>query len=59
MANPYPTDFFLWWCRKIIDIDKYPYEVIEFYGDPDIPIPLGSTYGEIGNNPNSNLFLNY
>ena len=59
MANPYPTDFFLWWCRKIIAIDDYPYEGIEFHGDPDMPIPPGYAYRYIGKNPNSNLFLNY
>ena len=57
VANPYPTDFFLWWHRKIIAIDDYPYEGIEFCGDLDIPIPPRSAYGEIGNNPKSNLFF--
>ena len=59
MANPYLGDFFLWWRRKIIAIDEYPYEGIDFRGDPNMPIPLGSAYGDIGNNPDSILFLNY
>ena len=49
VANPYPTDFFLWWHRQIIAIDDYPYEGIDFRGDPYMSIPPGSTYGEIGN----------
>ena len=48
MANPYPRDFFLKSLRNIIIIDDYPYKGIEFHGDPYMPIPAGSTYGEIG-----------
>ena len=32
-------------------VDDYPYVGIEFCGDLDMPLPLGATYGDIGNNP--------
>ena len=48
VANPYPTHFFPWRRRQIITIDDYPYVGIEFCGDPDMPLPLGVAYGDIG-----------
>ena len=47
--NPYLVDFFPWWWRKIIAIDDYPYAGIDFRGDSDMPLPLGATYHDIGN----------
>ena len=49
VSNPYPADFFPWWRWKIVSIDDYPYAGIDFRGDPDMPLPPGSTYGDIGN----------
>ena len=49
VSNPYLADFFPWWQRQIVAIDDYPYAGIDFRGDPDMPQPLGSTYGYIGN----------
>ena len=49
MLNPYPGDFFIWWQRKNIAIDDYPYAGIDFRGDPNMPMPPRSAYGEIGN----------
>ena len=49
VANPYPADFFPWWRRQIVAIDDYPYVGIDFYGDPDMPLPPGVAYGDIGN----------
>ena len=49
VANPYPADFFPWWRRQIVAIDNYPYARIDFRGDPDMPLPPGSAYGDIGN----------
>ena len=48
VANPYPADFFPWWQRQIVAIDEYPYGGIDFRGDPDMPLPPGLAYGEIG-----------
>ena len=49
VANPYPADFFPFWWRQIIAIDDYPYAGIDFRGDPDMPLPPGAAYGDIGN----------
>ena len=48
VANPYPTYFFPWWRRQIVAIDDYPYVGIDFRGDPDMVLPPGETYGDIG-----------
>ena len=56
---PYPPDFFHWWHRQIAAIDDYPYVGVDFCGDPDMPVPQGAAYGDIGNNPEFILFLNY
>ena len=58
VSNPYPTDFFPWWWRHIIAIDDYPYVGIDFWGDPDMPLPLGAAYGDIGNESQT-LFLSF
>ena len=48
VANPYPTYFFPWWWRQILNIDDYPYPRIDFRGDTDMPLPPGAAYGDIG-----------
>ena len=48
VANPYPADSFPWWWWQIVAIDDYPYAGIDFRGDPYMPLPLGSAYGDIG-----------
>ena len=58
VANPYVADFIPWWWRYIIAIDDYPYAGIDFWGDPDMPLPLGATYGDIGNESQT-LFLSF
>ena len=58
VSNPYPTDFFPWWRRWIIAIDDYPYAEIDFQGDLDMPLPLGASYGDIGNESQT-LFFNF
>ena len=61
VANPYPADVFPWWWRQIIAVDDYPYVGIYFQGDPDMPLPLGVAYGDIGNESQALflIFLNY
>ena len=49
MSNPYPADLFPWWWKQIIAIDDYPYARIDFWGDADMPLPLGAAYCDIGN----------
>jgi hypothetical protein len=49
VPTPYNIDFFFWWRRQVIALDDYPYVGIDFRGDPNIPIPLGAAYSDIGN----------
>jgi hypothetical protein len=48
VPTPYNDDFFHWWRRQIISLDDYPYAGIDFKGDPDMPLPPGTTYRDIG-----------
>jgi hypothetical protein len=48
VPTPYNEDFLYWWRRQVIALDDYPYEGIDFRGDPDMPLPPGSAYGDIG-----------
>jgi hypothetical protein len=48
VPTPYNEDFFYWWKREVISLDDYPYAGIDFRGDPDMPLPPGATYGDIG-----------
>ena len=57
VANPYPANFFPWWRWQIIAIEDYPYAGIDFRGDPDMPLPPGSAYGDIGNESRPLLFF--
>ena len=47
--NPYPADFFPWWRWQIVAIDDYPYAGMDFWGDPNMPLPPGAAYGDIVN----------
>ena len=58
VSNPYLADFFPCWWRHIIAIDDHPYAGIDFQGDPDMPLPPGATYGDIGNESQT-LFLKF
>ena len=59
VANPYPADFFPWWRRQSVAIDDYPYGGIYFWGDPDMSLPPGLAYGEIGTKSRLSLFLKF
>jgi hypothetical protein len=49
VSTPYNDDFFFLWQRQVIALDDYPYAGINFRGDPDMPLPPGAAYGDIGN----------
>ena len=59
VANPYPAKFFPWWQRQIVAIDDCPYAGIDFWGDPDMLLPPGSAYGDIGNESRPSLFFKF
>jgi hypothetical protein len=47
----FDDDFFEWLSRKISVIEEYPYVVIDFLRDPEIPVPPGEERGEMGKSP--------
>jgi hypothetical protein len=48
VPTPYNNDFFYWWRQQVIALDEYPHARIEFRGELDMPLPLGTAYGDIG-----------
>ena len=42
-----PT-FFEWFNRQAMTFTEYPYSGMDFHGDPDLPLPIGSMWGDIG-----------
>jgi hypothetical protein len=46
--TPYSDDFCYWWRQHVISLIDYPYVGINFRGDPDMPLPPGTTYGDSG-----------
>jgi hypothetical protein len=48
VPTPYNDEFFFWWSRQVMALEDYPYAGIDFRGDPDMSLPPGSTYGDIG-----------
>ena len=49
VSNPYLADFFPWQRWQIVAINDYPYVGIDFRGYPNMPLPPGLEYGDIGN----------
>ena len=41
-------EFFQWWEEQFITMEYYPYAGMDFRGDPDLVLPPGATWGEIG-----------
>jgi hypothetical protein len=34
VTTPYNDEFFIWWCRQVISIEDYPYDGIDYTGNP-------------------------
>jgi hypothetical protein len=48
VPTPYNDDFLFQWSRQVMSLEDYPYTGIDFRGDPDMSLPPGSAYGDIG-----------
>jgi hypothetical protein len=44
----YDDAFFNWLGLKILMIDDYAYTGLDFQGDPDLVLPKGSQWGDLG-----------
>jgi hypothetical protein len=48
VPTSYNEDLFYWWQLHVISLYDYSYAAIDFRGDPNMPLPLGTAYGDIG-----------
>ena len=44
----YGSDFFHWLEDQILMVEDYVYAGTDFRGYPDLPLPIGSQWGDIG-----------
>ena len=44
----YDDDFYSWWERKVPALEQFPYAGLDFQGDPDLVLPPGGAWGEMG-----------
>ena len=44
----YDDDFYIWWERQLPALEQFPYAGVDFRGDPDLVLPLGGAWGELG-----------
>ena len=42
--------FFVWLVQQIIMIKDFPYAGMDYRGDPNIPLPAGMQWGDLGKN---------
>ena len=49
VQSVYDDDFYFWWERQLPSLEKFPYARMDFRGDPDLILPPGGAWGELGN----------
>ena len=49
MQSVYDDDFYFWWEWQLPTLEQFPYAGMDFRGDPDLILPLGGAWGELGN----------
>ena len=49
MQSVYNDDFYFWWERQLLALEQFPYAGMDFRGDPDLVLPPGGSWGELGN----------
>ena len=49
MQSVYNDDFYIWWERQLLALENFLYVGMDFRGDPDLVLPLGGAWGELGN----------
>ena len=53
----FEVTFFRWLRDWILMIEDYAYAGKDFRGDPDLPLPLGSQWGDIGKKQNPKMVI--
>ena len=51
------TPFFRWLSDQILMVEDYAYAGTNFRGDPDLPIPLGEQWGDMGKKQNPKIAI--
>ena len=46
--NVYDDDFYTWWERQLLALEQFPIAGMDFRGDPDLFLPPGGIWGEMG-----------
>ena len=44
----YDDDFYIWWEQQLLALEQFPYAGMDFRGDPDLFLPPGGAWGELG-----------
>ena len=44
----YDDDFYTWWEQQLLALEQFPYAEMDFQGDPDLVLPPGGAWGELG-----------
>ena len=44
----YDDNFYTWWERQVPALEQFPYAGLDFRGDPDLVLPPGGAWGEMG-----------
>ena len=53
----FEASFFYWLRDQILMIEDYAYEGAEFKDNPDLPLPPGAQWGDIGKKKNSKILI--
>ena len=48
MQSVYDDDFYIWWERQLPTLEQFLYAGMDFRGDPDLVLPPGGAWGELG-----------
>ena len=48
VQSMYDDDFYTWWERQVPALEQFPYAGLDFRGDPDLVLPPGGAWGEMG-----------
>ena len=48
IQSDYDDDFYSWWSRHVHALEQFPHAGLDFRGDPELILPPGGAWGEIG-----------
>ena len=48
VQSVYDDDFYTWWEQQLPALEQFPYAGLDFRGDPDLILPPGAIWGDMG-----------